>query len=402
MTVPGLSFPTELAGGQSVAGSGIPNGTTIVTVNTSNGTVTLSKNATANGYMGLTATNPSNTPETTTSAIPISGDPSLTVSSLEITVTSLIYPTDSNLTLTLTSPPTAANPSGVSVILYQNSSDKGQNFTNTTFSDSATQSISSAKAPYTGTFIPLHLLSAFNGLQAVGNWTLSVSGGIGPHGGILQSWSLSINGVASKPTAFDVTFDRPIDPQALISAGQATFTPGDIEVFYHDTTNGDASIPLMVTGVTPIVPPYYVNDPTQDGVDGYTTFLVTFNPDEMPNGSASGITNYTGTYSYVVAPDNGAVSQTPTPISRADRGVGHRPGGPAGHQRTGNTTAVPIPTWGPGGSGTGFDQTTSTINLSGFDNQTITGLTVNLSITDPLNPPGLGNDGDLFIELTAL
>ena len=32
----------------------------------------------------------------------------------------------------------------------------------------------------------------------------------------------------------------------------ATFVPGDVQVFYHDTTNGDPSVPLTVTGVTPV------------------------------------------------------------------------------------------------------------------------------------------------------
>ena len=69
----------------------------------------------------------------TTSAIPITGDPSLDVSrrrQLQVTV-SLIYPTDGDLTLTLIAP------DGQSVILYQNPNDTGQSFTNTTFSDSA-------------------------------------------------------------------------------------------------------------------------------------------------------------------------------------------------------------------------------------------------------------------------
>ena len=86
----------------------------------------------------------------------------------------------------------------------------------------------------------------------------------------------------------------------------------------------------MVTGVTPFGPPDYVTDPTQDGVDGYTTFMVAFNPDKMPNGMPSGITDYTGTYSYVVAPDDGKVAATPTPISApiwswVNTNVGHQP-----------------------------------------------------------------------------
>ena len=61
---------------------------------------------------------------------------------------------------------------------------------------------------------------------------------------------------------------------------------------------------------------------------------------------------------------------------------------------------VPIAPWGPGGSNTGYDESISTITLSGYNNQTISGLTVNLNITDPLTP-GLGSDGALFIALVT-
>ena len=49
---------------------------------------------------------------------------------------------------------------------------------------------------------------------------------------------------ASGSVSISVTFDRPVNP--------ATFVPGDVQVFFHDTTNGDPSVPLTVTGVTPV------------------------------------------------------------------------------------------------------------------------------------------------------
>ena len=82
-----------------------------------------------------------------------------------------------------------------------------------------------------------------------------------------------------QPGSFTVTFDRLIDP--------SSFTVADVRVFYRDTTNGNPFIPLRVTGVAPL-----------DGM----TFEVNFNPTQRPDGTPSGITNFTGTYSYVVAP----------------------------------------------------------------------------------------------------
>src|SRR5262249_15330553 len=67
---------------------------------------------------------------------------------------------------------------------------------------------------------------------------------------------------ASGSVSIAVTFDRPVDP--------STFVAGDVQVFYHDTTNGDPSVPLQVTGVAPV---------TSSGNNqfGYTQFTVTFN-----------------------------------------------------------------------------------------------------------------------------
>ena len=320
--------------------------------------------------------------------IPINGDPSLFVSSINVTL-DLVYPKDGDLTISLVAP------NGASVMLYQNPSDTGASFTNTTFSDSAGQSILAASAPYTGTFQPLQPLSNLNGIRAVGNWSLVVTGGSSVNAGILESWSISINGVASKPTAFEVTFDRPIDPPALINANAATFTTSDVEVFYHDTTSGDAIIPLLVTSVAPIVPPYYITDPTQDGTDGYTNFLITFNPDQLPSGAPSGITNYTGTYSYVILPDN-SQGATPTPIAAPIWSYDTVQVPQATF--TGSLSPdVPVNAYGPGGSGTNFDITESSITLPAPANYDISDVTVTVNISDPVN--NLGTVGDLLIVL---
>ena len=112
----------------------------------------------------------------------------------------------------------------------------------------------------------------------------------------------------------------------------------------------------------------------------------------MPDGTASGITNYTGTYSYAVLPDgNGTAIIEPirsfvaTPVTLptigpvASKQVPHR-----------------VPTSGTGGSGTSDDITTSTITIANanYANATITSLTVNMTLDHQ-------RDGDLFIEITA-
>ncbi len=329
----------------------------------------------------------------TSSEIPITGDPSLDVTSIEVTV-NIVYADDGNLTLTLIAP------NGQSVILYRDPSATGQSFTSTTFSDSASVPIASGTGPYNGTFRPSNPLSVLIGQRAVGNWTLSVTGGNANQAGIFNSWSISINGAASMPTALEVTFDRPVDPLALIALNEETFTKSDVEVFYHDTTSGDASIPLLVTGVAPFAPPDYDTDPTQDGTDGFENFIVTFNPNELPSGAASDITNYTGTYSYVILPDNGASSPAPSTVTPISAPIWSFDTVQA--PQTPLTASViadePVAAYGPGGSGNNnFDQTNSFITFTAPADQIISGVTLTVNITDPIN--GLGDLGDLEIGL---
>ena len=98
--------------------------------------------------------------------------------------------------------------------------------------------------------------------------------------------------------SFTVTFDRPINPPGIA----ASFTPADIQVFYRDAA-GDPSISLDVLPVTPVA----ASGVGPDNKFGYTEFTVAFDPAKVAGGaSGSGITNYTGTYSYLVTPDDEA------------------------------------------------------------------------------------------------
>ena len=85
----------------------------------------------------------------------------------------ITHPNDSDLQVTLSSPHNT-----VVASLFQNIGGSGQNFTNTTFSTTATNDIANASAPFTGTFAPsVGSLSQFNGLSGSsvnGNWTLKV------------------------------------------------------------------------------------------------------------------------------------------------------------------------------------------------------------------------------------
>ena len=184
--------------------------------------------------------------------------------------------------------------------------------------------------------------------------------------------------------SFTVTFDRPINPPGAI----ASFTAADVQVFYHDTTYGDPSIPLQVLSVVPVV---------SSGVGtGQQVRLHRVHGHLQRHDQARrGLQRHRELHRHLQLPDH-AGRRERQPDRVADRVVCHhrcsasrssarwlRPRCPCGS-----------PTSGTGGTGTSDDVTTSTSPSAGFNNQIITGVTVNLSLTHQ-------NASDLVITLTA-
>ncbi len=66
------------------------------------------------------------------------------------------------------------SPDGTKVTLSQNSGGDGDNYTETVFDQDSQASISSANAPFTGSFRPVESLDIFNGKRANGNWILQI------------------------------------------------------------------------------------------------------------------------------------------------------------------------------------------------------------------------------------
>jgi len=205
---------------------------------------------------------------------------------------------------------------------------------------------------------------------------------------VVNSTMGPVTGV-SKPTSFEIDFDRPIDPNLVRNDPSfgPSFTPANVQVEYHDTTNGSAFKSLYVTSVTPVVT--NATDPTQNGVYGYTTFTVTFNPDLLADGvTPSGIKNYTGTYSYIIAPDNhGAGGQFNTINSPIRSLVSFPVPQPPVTVSSGSNLNLPIP------DVTNNDVTESNIIVSGQPtNAKVSNITVTINLTYP-------SDGDLEIAL---
>lgn len=128
-------------------------------------------------------------------AIPDAGSVSstLTVSGFTGTLTDLnaklniSHTFDSDLTVTLKSP------AGTMVTLFSGVGGSGDNFTDTTFDDDFFfNPIGSGIAPFSSTYAPSSPLSAFNGEDPNGVWTLTVSDAALIDTGTLNSWSLDL------------------------------------------------------------------------------------------------------------------------------------------------------------------------------------------------------------------
>ena len=84
-------------------------------------------------------------------------------------------------------------PDGVTeVILFEDVGSLGDNFTNTTLDDDASQAIDEGSAPFAGSYRPQGSLSDFNGLMSAGDWTLSITDDAASDGGTLLDWSIQV------------------------------------------------------------------------------------------------------------------------------------------------------------------------------------------------------------------
>ncbi len=104
---------------------------------------------------------------------------------------------------------------------------------------------------------------------------------------------------AGQNVTITVDFDRPVTA--------SSFVKQDVQVFFHSTSDTSNFVQLTVTGVAPIGGTNTGPDP-----NAYTEFTVFFDP--LPNGANPATYNYTGTYSYLIAPDNGAGLAISSPV----------------------------------------------------------------------------------------
>ena len=87
--------------------------------------------------------------------------------------------------------------------------------------------LSQGTAPFTGTFKSRSALSAFNGAEATGNWTITINDMVPANDGVFEAWSISIlstsatgiQNINQPPSDFELSqnYPNPFNPSTKIS-----------------------------------------------------------------------------------------------------------------------------------------------------------------------------------------
>ncbi|NUO18032.1 proprotein convertase P-domain-containing protein [bacterium] len=131
------------------------------------------------------------------------------VADVNVTIIDLEHTFDGDLEIALVSP------SGTEVVLSNNNGGAGNDFVNTVFDDEAVTPISAGAAPFTGSFRPDVPLSAFNGEDPNGTWTLVVRDQLGLDEGWVNDWSIEITYYTGAPEEVKVLAYWTFQPDSL-------------------------------------------------------------------------------------------------------------------------------------------------------------------------------------------
>lgn len=147
--------------------------------------------------------------------------------SVEVTIDEVLHTRTGDLTFTL-------EHGGVTTTIISEAGGNGQDFISTVLNDNASVPITNGAAPFTGFYIPSNPLNTFNGMNAYGDWTLTVTDGYAGNDGILNSWSLRI------------TLDSPNDIEE-----EDNLTLKDFVLYqnYPNPFNPTTSIKYQVSGI---------------------------------------------------------------------------------------------------------------------------------------------------------
>lgn len=190
------------------------------------GTVTCGNTSSTN--VPLTIATTANATINSTLSIPAGG----TISDVNITM-NVTHTWVNDLTATLISP------TGTQVQLYaQPCTSAALNNIVATFDDAGIALVCANNPAVGGTVKPLQALSAFNGENSTGTWTLKIVDGFAQDGGTLNSWSLNVCTVAALGTQENTQLDGftiyPNPNNGVFNIRLNSTSGNDIKVNVHD------------------------------------------------------------------------------------------------------------------------------------------------------------------------
>jgi len=139
---------------------------------------------------------------------------------------------------------TLKSPTNKVVTLYKRRGADGQNLVNTVFDDESTSLLRNSTAPFTGSFKPETVLSAFDNTMAKGTWTLTVSDRAWYDNGTLNSWQMDFT-----PAQAATSQRTPASKSALRSIEVTDATLAGLTTAASDSTaftNVYASAPVPI------------------------------------------------------------------------------------------------------------------------------------------------------------
>ncbi|MBL8186413.1 MAG: S8 family serine peptidase [Acidobacteria bacterium] len=120
------------------------------------------------------------------------------------------------------------SPGSTTVLAIDNTDGGGNNFCQTRLDDDTAnpsiQTVVTANAPFTGTFKPANALSAFDGQNANGNWTLSAQDFFGADTGNIRAFSLILTPVVCQTAPCSVVCPSDVAVMVSPSANNAVVT----------------------------------------------------------------------------------------------------------------------------------------------------------------------------------
>lgn len=208
------------------------------------------------------------------------------------------------------------SPLGTTVTLANRRGGTGENFNDTIFDDAAATSIVNGVPPYAGSFRPETPLSALNGQNANGTWTLRVQDAATTDTGSLNSWSITfgstepnvltdVNGAYSFPglsagthniraeAPANTVFTNPTNGLRQFTAVGGELFAGDFGLFPTAYTGQDITLRLDPTGTNTQIwideslanPPTFTADKT---IISSLTFTGTAGTDSLTVDAANG------------------------------------------------------------------------------------------------------------------